>query len=35
MTDKESAHIEADAVLLEFVPPQIKEAYLKIERWYS
>ena len=37
--DNEEAHYEADAILLEFVPPKVKDAYLRTRQirgfWYA
>lgn len=37
--DNEDAHLEADAILLEFVPPKIRDAYIRTRTirgfWYA
>jgi hypothetical protein len=33
--DTELAHINADKILLEFVPDSVARAWKKIEKWYS
>ena len=34
--DSESAHVEADSLVLEYIgDKEITEAFLKLERWYA
>lgn len=33
--DAEVGHILADNILIEFVPPEVAEAWRKIKKWYS
>jgi len=33
--DTESAHSEADKILLEFVPDRLAREYKKIDKWYA
>jgi hypothetical protein len=33
--DQEVAHIKADEIILEFVPPEVAEEYKKIPKWYA
>ena len=33
--DPEEAHMEADGILLEFVPKSVADAWRTVEKWYA